>query len=133
MAARGHGARAVHVQHGAFLAGRFGNYFCNDLLLVWGEDSRRAMTECGIDDDQLKVVGATIYDELARDREGSGSRGFPRPGEPLEVAFMASRTGGSFVSYPLAKLCLLVVAKGVEQIPNPTDGQDPSGRQNPHD
>ncbi len=118
IAAREHGARAVYVQHGAFPEGRFYRHFCHDLLLIWGDDNRRSLIECGIEPERIQVVGAAIYDELARSREASDHRPFPQPGRPIEIAYMASRTAGTAVSYPAAKLCLTVVARAIEQIPD---------------
>jgi len=118
VAARRHGARSVYMQHGSFHEGRFLRCFCNDLLLLWGDDNRRAMIECGIEAEQVKVIGATIYDDLIRRGCAEQGQCFPSAGEPLNVAFMASRTGGLIVSSATAALCLSTVAQAIEQVPN---------------
>lgn len=115
LAARQFGARAVYLQHGLFPDYRVFSSFCHDTLLLWGECNARSLTNFGIEPRRIRVTGATIYDKLQQ--RAPGDSRFPRAGEPLEVAFMASRTGGMMVSHAKAKNCLLAVARAASQVP----------------
>ncbi len=112
------GAGSVFVQHGMFPDCDFFAYFCNDLLLLWGEANRRTMLRNGIAPEQIQVVGPSIYDPLARRMATSAPNRFPRGGEPLRIAYLASRTGGLAVSSSIARRCFTAVAEAASRIPN---------------
>jgi hypothetical protein len=111
-------AGSVFVQHGVFPDCDFFAYFCNDLLLLWGEANRRTMLRNGSANEQIQVVGPSIYDPLARRLAASAPRCFPRAGEPLRIAYLASRTGGLAVSSSIAKRCFTTVAEAARTIPH---------------
>jgi hypothetical protein len=117
-AAQRYGGRAIYLQHG--LLPRCSSYcsFCHDVLLMWGPNDYRNLTDFGVDPQMIRVTGSTIYDALARRRA-------PRPAatrlavdRKLEVAFMASRTGGTMVSHGQARMCLVAAANALSRIPN---------------
>jgi hypothetical protein len=117
-AARGRGATSVYVQHGIFPDCDFFTYFCNDLLLLWGDANRRTMLRNGIADSKIRVVGPTIYDELIHRERAGGSNRFPRPGEPVHVAYLASRSGGLAVNLATARQCLSTITEAISRVPN---------------
>ena len=118
LAARARNASSAFVQHGMFPDHDVFTNFCNDSLFVWGNANRQTMLRNGIADSRIKVVGAAIYDDLIRRERLNGPIRFPRAGEPLKVAYMASRTGGQVVSFSIARLQLMTVARAVSEIPN---------------
>ncbi len=118
IAARDCGAASVYVQHGVFPDCDFFTYFCHDHLLLWGEANRRTMLRNGIPEAQINVVGATIYDELIHRVRARESTRFPRPGEPVHIAYFASRSGGLAVNLATARRCLATVVDAVAQVPN---------------
>jgi hypothetical protein len=107
------GGRAVYLQHGLFPRCSAFCSFCHDLLLMWGPNELRNLTDFGVDPQAIRVTGPTIYDQLARRRTGGEGRSLPPLDQPLKVAFMASRTGGLAVSHAQARSCLLAVATAV--------------------
>lgn len=116
--AKRRGAGSVFVQHGMFPDCDFFAYFCNDLLLLWGEANRRTMLRNGVASEQIQVVGPSIYDPLARRLAASAPNRYPRAGEPLRIAYLASRTGGLAVSSSIARRCFTAVAEAASRIPN---------------
>ena len=119
MAARARGAVASYVQHGIIPANRAFWHFANDdvQLLLWGQSDRRNAVRCGIAESRVHVTGATLYDPLAALRPASRGSTFPATGEPVRVAFMASRTGGAALTFAAAKRCLETVAEGISRVP----------------
>ena len=117
LAAHARSVPSVFVQHGMFPDYDVFTRICNDLILVWGNAHKRTMVRGGIAESRVKVVGASPYDELIRCVRSATSSSFPRPGSPIHVAFMASRTGGLVVSYTMAKLHLTTIAQAVARIP----------------
>lgn len=128
LVARRLGRRSVFVQHGFIIPNAFASEFCSDRLLLWGQYDARNQVHNGIDRQRIGVTGATIYDPLIK---GNNDRLVPpSDGEgALSVALLASRTGGTFVSYPAAERCLTSVAEAIGQIrgarlvikPHPSD------------
>ena len=116
LAAQQVGGRAIYLQHGLFPDYRVFSSFCHDLLLLWGECNARSLASFDVDSRRIRVTGATIYDKLSQHHARDAAR-FPRAGEPLHVAFMASRTGGMMVSHAKAKSCLLAVAHAISRVP----------------
>lgn len=116
LAARQRNISSAFVQHGMFPDQDVFTRFCNDELFVWGEANKRTMTRNGICAARIKVVGATIYDDLVRSERHSAQAPFPQPGKPLKIAYMASRTGGLVVSTSVAKLHLTAIARAASQI-----------------
>jgi hypothetical protein len=112
------GARSAYVQHGLFPDCDYLTHICSDLLLLWGDANRRTMVRNGFTDERLKVVGPTIYDNLMQRCRTKSQNSFPKPGEPIRVAYLASRTAGSAVNYATAKHCLLTIVEAVSKVPN---------------
>lgn len=113
LAAQRFGGRAIYLQHGLFPRCSAYCSFCHDLLLMWGPNELRILSDFGVDPRTVRVTGPAIYDQLARRRSGVRVASVPPLGEPLKVAFMASRTGGLMVSRAQSKMCLLAVATAV--------------------
>jgi hypothetical protein len=118
LAGRSRDAHSVYVQHGIFPHRDYFTHFCNDMLLLWGDANRRTMVRNGIADSKIRVVGATIYDDLVQRIRPNRSGQFPKPGEPIRIAYFASRTGGLAVRYSTARQCLSTVAGAASQISN---------------
>ncbi|HEV2973134.1 MAG TPA: hypothetical protein VGY55_24415 [Pirellulales bacterium] len=116
IACQRHGGRSIYLQHGLFPDREFFTRFCNDTLLLWGESNRRFITNHGIGDEQVQVVGATIYDDLVCRAKSARSKPLPAREGSLAIAYMASRTGGAAVSYSTAKLCLSSVIQAASEI-----------------
>lgn len=116
LAARQLGARAIYLQHGLFPRRSTFSSFCHDLLLTWGMNDLRNFSDFGVDPQIIRVTGPTIYDGLARRRANGRGSSLPQPGQPLKVAFMASRTGGLSTSHAQSKMCLLAVANAVARL-----------------
>jgi len=116
LAARRFGGRAIFLQHGLFPRCSAYCSFCHDLLLMWGPNELRNLTDFGVDPQSIRITGSVIYDELTRRRTIGPSDSSPASGKTFEVALMASRTGGLMVSYAQAKSCLLAVAAAVGQL-----------------
>ncbi len=117
LAAQARNVASVFVQHGMFPDYDVFTRICNDSILVWGNAHKRTIVRGGIGESQVKVVGASPYDELIRRVRSGAPSSFPRPGSPIRVAFMASRTGGLVVSHTTAKLHLTTIAQAVARIP----------------
>lgn len=62
------GKRTVLMQHGRRGASRmyppFNEPLCSDVVCSWGENDRKRLTSCGIEDSRIKVTGTTIFSHL---------------------------------------------------------------------
>ncbi len=117
-AGRVRGTRSVYVQHGLVPDWPFYARFANDLLLLWGQSNFRTMLRSGIDAERMRVVGATIYDELAQSQVGARTDNLCGANSKTRVALMASRTAGTAVSLAAARRILTTVFQAVQRIPN---------------
>ena len=88
----------------------------NDLLLLWGQCNFRSLLRGGVDAERMKVVGATIYDDLVPNRAVAGAKDPPSATANLRIALMASRSGGTAVSYGAARQVLTTVMQAVAGI-----------------
>ena len=114
-AARDMHASTVFVQHGLFPDCRHFAHFCHDYLLMWGESNRRTLVASGIAPQRIGVIGSTIYDDLVGCLRQRAARDFPAVGQPLKIAYMASRTAGLVVTRTAAQHCLLSVLEAVRR------------------
>jgi hypothetical protein len=120
VAARERTVPSAFVQHGMFPDHDVFTHFCNDAMFVWGNANKRTITRNGTAESSVRVVGAPIYDQLIQRVRATNRAGLSRPGKPLRIAFMASRTGGQVVSSAIAKLHLGAIADATSQIPGAT-------------
>ncbi|HEX3999269.1 MAG TPA: hypothetical protein VHX65_12020 [Pirellulales bacterium] len=118
LAARRRNIPSAFVQHGMFPDYDVFTRFCNDAIFVWGHANQRTIHRNGIANSRIRVVGPAIYDELIRRKRLSKRPATVGQGNPLEIAYMASRTGGQVVSVSLAKLHLMAIVRAAAVIPN---------------
>ena len=111
LAARAHGAKSAYMQHGILVSSYFNTYFCNDLIFVWGRYEQRNLLRFGHDESTVHVTGSPLYDEFIRRIQHQRTPPFPKPGEALRIAFMASRTGGTVSSVAVSRATLQAVAE----------------------
>lgn len=117
LVARRRGARSAYVQHGISPARSYDVSYCQDSILVWGRSVKKSLVTGGVPEASIQVVGAASLDELSR-RGAAASGELPAPGRPLRIAYMASRTAGSFVSAVAARMALAAIAGACELIPD---------------
>ncbi|MCU1267790.1 MAG: CDP-glycerol:poly(glycerophosphate) glycerophosphotransferase [Acidobacteria bacterium] len=116
LVARAMGSKAVYIQHGAFPDQFLNSFFCHDLKLMWGLYERASLLRFGHHPDSIEVTGSTIYDSISPKSEADRVCPFPKPGEPIRIAYLASRTGGAVVTTEVARQTLRLVAEAVGEI-----------------
>ena len=117
LTARAHGAKSAYIQHGILVSSYFNTYFCNDLIFVWGRYEQRNLLCFGHEASAVHVMGSSLYDDFIRRIQHQRTRPFPKPGEPLRIAFMASRTGGAVSSIVVSRATIQAVAEAARSTP----------------
>ena len=117
LTARRYGSDTAYVQHGVSPLKGYDTSVCQESMLVWGNAVKRSLSDGGVADDSVHVVGAAKLDDLAQ-RGALTSDPLPPPGRPLRIVYMASRTAGSFVSASAARLAFAAIAGACDLIPH---------------
>lgn len=111
LAARRAGVESVFVQHGLITTWDYRELLVFDHYLVWGaRDRDRLVQGMGVDPRRVTVTG---WPRLERLRRAAAESTTAVPARPFTVAYLASRSGGSFVGLDVAARMLDAVVEAV--------------------
>jgi hypothetical protein len=110
---------SIYIQHGVLAKTRFFRHFPHSKVLLWGEGNMCALNRLGIPRERMAVVGAPIYDELARTQRVTGaSSGSNQSNVGPRILLLGSRPGGSVVNTALFERILRATLNVVQAIPS---------------
>lgn len=106
--------RSAYIQHGAFFDSKVNFNFIHDYKLVWGKYELGLMQKHGIDPSSIYETGSCIYDKLIN--QETPTNPFPEIGQPIRIAFFASRAGGNLVSEGTLRQSILAIHSACQRI-----------------